>query len=127
MERNIDVKSYYIIMTLNELCLDDSEFTVTVTFGKQLSNGRCDLFTTNETRNIRPGKSILFSPPDGTSSMSDAEDYCYVIHLSADGIVVHVYSELILKHTCTHNYDSLRTHDYDCLCNLLFWLSIRIL
>ena len=87
-----DVKS--IIVTLNKLCLDDSEFTVTVTFGKWFSDDKCNLFAKYETKNIMPGESVKFSPPDSTSSISDAdpEDYCYVIHLSADGIV-HVYSE----------------------------------
>ena len=88
-----DVKSYYIIVTLNELCLHDSEFNVTVIFGKWLSNDKCILFPRNETGKIRPGESLLFSPPDGTSLLSNDKDYCYVTYLSADGIVVHVYSE----------------------------------
>ena len=83
----VDVKSYCINVTLNELCLNDSEFAVTVAFGEQFSNGECDLFSTNETKKITPGESIFFSPPDGTSSLS--KDYCYVANLSADGIFVH--------------------------------------
>ena len=87
-----DIKSYHINVTLNELCLDDSKFNVTVTFGKRLSNGKCDLFSTNETKKITSGESILFSPPDGTSSLSnDVKDYCYVANLSADGLFI--YSE----------------------------------
>ena len=95
MEENmdVDVKSYYVNMTLNELCLNDSEFTVTLTFGKRLSDGKCGLVTTNETKKITPGETVQFFPPDGTSSLSNAENYCYVANLSTDGIVVHVYSE----------------------------------
>ena len=88
-----DVKSYYINVhvTLNELCLNDSNFTVTVKFGKRLSVDKCDFFATNETKNITPGESVQFSPPDGTPSLSNPEDYCYVVNMSADGVVV--YSE----------------------------------
>ena len=98
-----DVKSYYIIITLNKLCLNDSEFTVTVTFGKRLSNGKCDLFSTNETKRITPGEFVKFYPPDDTSSLSDAEDYCNVTHLSAEGIVVYVILNTRDKHI-QHNY-----------------------
>ena len=85
-----DVKSYYVNVTLNELCSNDSEYDVTVTFGKQLSDGRgkCDFFATNETRKIMPGETIMFFPPDGSPSLSNAEDYCYVANLSTDGNVV---------------------------------------
>ena len=83
-----NVKS--ITVTLNEFCVNDSEFTVMVTFERRLSNGKCGLFSTNETENITPGESMVFSPSDGTSSMSDT-DYCYVAKLSADDIIV--YSE----------------------------------
>ena len=86
MENNTDVndvKSYYIIVTLNKLCLNDSEFTVTVTFGKKLFN-ECDIFAKNETK-IRPGESIQFFLPDDAPPLSDDADYCYEANLSANG------------------------------------------
>ena len=109
----VDVKLYHINVTLNKLCINDSEFTVTVTFG-QLFNGKCDFFSTNETKNITPGESVMFFPPESTPPMSDVKDYCYIANLSAKGIAtVSIFSTQAQNthtHTHTHTHTLVYTH-----------------